>query len=327
MGVDEYGSVTRSAQLKTFSIIGFTVLAFLVKFPFFADLPQGWAKPAKKIPDLTADGQPNIRSRAAFVVDSAANTVIYAKKPDEVREIASTGKIFVAMVVLAAGLDLNSRTLITRTDQLAASGGARSRLAEGMAFTNREIMAAMLIGSDNRAATALGRAVGLSPTQLVARMNALAVALGLQKTTFSDPSGLSGNFSTAREMAIALKAALANPTLAAFLATKRFEVDLPQPIRRQTKIIYYNTNQLLHSEPEVVGGKTGFTSTAGYCLLVATRPLDAGEFEKGSNKFSNHLKAHQLRQPGLTVVFLGADGKKTRFADYRRLRKWLNRPE
>jgi len=65
----------------------------------------------------------------------------------------------------------------------------------------------MLIASDNRAPTALGRAVGLDADQLIAADEQVAKELHLKRTKFTDASGLRGNVSTAREMAIALRAA------------------------------------------------------------------------------------------------------------------------
>lgn len=255
-----------------------------------------------KVPDLTPEGLPNIRSRAAFVVDLATGELVFAKNPDEEREIASTGKIFVALAVLERDLDLEAMTTIIDADRVAAKGGARSRLAVDWRFSNRDLLAAMLIGSDNRAATALGRAVGLSPDELTEAMADIASDLGLEKTSFSDPSGLKGNFSTAREMATAMAAAIENPVIAELMAQKSYEVPLSRPIRRQRKLMYYNTNQLLHTGRGVVAGKTGFTTKAGYCLILAAN----------------------LEEKNLAAVFLGADGRKTRFADFRRLQRWMS---
>ena len=254
-----------------------------------------------KIPDLTKDGLPNIRSEAAFVVEIDSGELVYAKNPDERREIASTGKIFVAMAVLAKGLDLDAKTTIIEADRKAAKGGARSRLAVGWTFSNRDLLAAMLIGSDNRAATALGRSVGLDTRGLTDAMQEVADSLGLTETSFADPSGLKGNFSTAREMATALAAALESGVIADLMGAKSYVVPLSRPIRKQTRLIYYNTNQLLHQATEVVAGKTGFTTAAGYCLILAA----------------------ELKERKHAAIFLGGDGKKTRFADYKRLRRWL----
>ena len=63
-----------------------------------------------------------------------------------------------------------------------ARGGAKSRLLEGMTLSNRDLLHAALMGSDNRAIPALGRAVKLSGTQLAAAMTAKVKALGLKNT-------------------------------------------------------------------------------------------------------------------------------------------------
>lgn len=256
------------------------------------------AKPGKRFAKLTAAGLPNVRSESAFVFDIDRSAFVYAKNPDTEREIASTGKIFVALVVLARGIDLDAETRITESDREHAAGGARSRLLVGARFRNRDLLAAMLIGSDNRAPTALGRAVGLDARSLTVEMRRMALRLGLRHTRFKDPSGLAGNVSTAREMARALAVALRRPVIAALMRARTYEVvsrDLRRPIH------YNNTNRLIHGDLEILGGKTGYTSNAGYCLIVA------GEI--GGRR--------------LAMAFLGADGELTRFADYRRVRYWL----
>jgi D-alanyl-D-alanine carboxypeptidase len=79
----------------------------------------------------------------------------------------------------------------------------------------------MLISSDNRAPTELGRAVGLDETELVDAMNDVAKHLRLHHTHLTDASGLHGNVSTAREMAIALRATLADEVLREIPADER----------------------------------------------------------------------------------------------------------
>src|SRR3954467_6118596 len=164
-----------------------------------------------------ADGLPDIKSRSAAVLDAQTGEEIFTKDADEVRPIASTTKIFVAMAVRKR-LDLDGWTQITKVDARYASGGARTRLDIGQTFRNKDLLRAMLIASDNRAPTALGRAAGLDPDELVAAMNAVAKDLHLKRTKFTDPTGLRGNVSTAREMATALRAALADDVLRSIMA-------------------------------------------------------------------------------------------------------------
>ncbi|KAB2889244.1 MAG: D-alanyl-D-alanine carboxypeptidase, partial [Kofleriaceae bacterium] len=205
-------------------------------------------------------GLPSIRSRAAVVLDSRTGAEVYGKDADTVRAIASTTKIFVAMAVRKKGIELDGWTEITREDWKAAIGGARTRLDLGQSFKNVDLLRAMLMASDNRAPTALGRAVGLSPKELIAAMNGVARDLGLKKTRFTDTSGLRGNVSTAREMALALRAALTDPVLAEIMGTTTFEI---RSKSGYAKIRYNSTNVPMIVGPyKVAGGKTGFTNAA-----------------------------------------------------------------
>ena len=103
-------------------------------------------------------------------------------------------------------------------------GGARTRLDVGDRFRNQDLLRAMLMASDNRAPTALGRAAGMTPDELVAAMNRIAKRPApASSTKFTDPTGLHGNVSTAREMALALRTALEDDVLREIMGD-RFEI-------------------------------------------------------------------------------------------------------
>jgi len=252
-------------------------------------------------PTWADDELPEVKSRSAVVLDAETGTEIFGKAADEIRPIASTTKIFVALVVRRRGIELDGWTKITRTDVRAARGGARTRLDLHESFKNRDLLRAMLMSSDNRAPTALGRAVGLGPDELVAAMNKLAKELHLKRTKFTDPSGLRGNVSTAREMAIALRAALEDKVLRDVMSTESFRVHSKDG---SAHIDYLTTNLPLQSRKhDVIGGKTGFTKPAGYCFITGAR------FDKRE----------------VMMVFLGANEKLTRFGDFNRVADWLER--
>lgn len=235
------------------------------------------------------------------VLDAQTGAEIYGKSADEVRPIASTTKIFVAMVVRKRKLDLDGWTEITRTDVEAAKGGSRTRLDLKETFRNRDLLRAMLIASDNRAPTALGRAVGLDPPGLVAAMNQLAKDLGLPHTKFTDASGLHGNQSTARELAKALGVALSDKVLREIMGSATATVISKD---RSARIDYATTNlPLAVGKYHITGGKTGFTTPAGYCYITGA--------ELGGRE--------------VVMAFLGAEGKQTRFADFGRVAAWIER--
>jgi len=248
----------------------------------------------------SADDLPQVRSKAAMILDARTGAEIYAKDADEVRAIASTTKIFVALVVRKKELALDDYTEITRADAKAAKGGSRTRLDIGQSFKNVDLLRAMLMASDNRAPTALARAVGLDHDQLIDELNAVAKDLGLKKTRFTDTSGLRGNVSTAREMALATRAALDDDLLREIMSTETVEIVSKSGY---AKITYANTNQALTAHKyKVLGGKTGYTTNAGYCFVAGA--------EIGGRE--------------VVMSFLGGDGKLTRFADFNRVAEWLD---
>lgn len=269
----------------------------------------------------TRAGLPNIQARAALIVEvgdeAAANQPLYQKNPDEVRPIASISKLMAMLVVLEHKPELTAKTTITESDAKLAARGAKSRLLTGMTLTNRDLLYAALLASDNRAVLALGRAVGLAPAQLAAQMTARARALGLKKTQFLDPTGLDyRNVSTPREVIAFLQAALKNPLIAQACRTTQYTAHAEQASRgssvprrppRSTAIEYTSTDLLLRASKHVIhGGKTGYNDQAGYCLVVAAR-----------------LQQPSTKPREVAMAFLGAEGKLTRFADFGRAAQWL----
>lgn len=249
----------------------------------------------------TAPSQlPTVKSASAAVLDLRTGAELFGKNADEVRAIASTTKIFVALAVRKKGLDLDGWTAIDSVDVKWAKGGSRTRLDLGQSYRNHDLLRAMLMASDNRAPTALGRGAGMSAKELIAAMNAVAKDLGLKKTKFTDTSGLRGNVSTAREMALALRAALADPVLSEIMTTRWYEV---RSRTGYSKVSYSSTNQpLIAGKYKILGGKTGFTRPAKYCFITGVEIDD-----------------HRY-----VVAFLGADDKGTRFSDFARVAAWID---
>src|SRR5215470_5491347 len=299
----------RSARIPTlFSLSVVVGLAVGVAVPARAEArsrtpgkhARGQDKSASS-PAIAKDGSPGLKAEAAIILDLDTGEELYSKNADQVRAIASVGKLFLALAVRGKNLPLDGVTTIQEEDRKFASGGARSRLPVGKTFTNHDLLRAMLVASDNRACSAVGRGAGLDGPALITAMNGVARELGLRKTSFSDPSGLNGNVSTARELAVGLKAALADPVIADILGTPTAVVRSLD--KRSVEIEYTSTDIALRTEKRfpIIGGKTGYTDEAKYCLAIAAK-VDG-------------------RRIGM--VFLGADGKLTRFGDFNRSVAWL----
>jgi D-alanyl-D-alanine endopeptidase (penicillin-binding protein 7) len=242
---------------------------------------------------------PNVQAQGSLVVDLQDGEELFSRQPDVSRPIASISKLAATLTVIERGLVLDQLTTVTRADLDVARGGARSRLVEGITLSNRDLLHAALLGSDNRAVSALGRAVGLPAAHLAAAMTSKAHQLGCKGTRFEDPTGLSPqNVSTPREAIVLLRAVMDHPVLGPI--TRRVEYDA-QPVGR-APIRYSNTHRpAARSNTVVLGGKTGFNNAARYCLVLAA--------EVGGRT--------------LGMAFLGTEGELTRFGDVGRVSDWV----
>ncbi len=241
---------------------------------------------------------PAPRAAAAIIYDPETNEVLFEEHALEQRSIASITKVMTALVSLEAMTDPSNVVKVERADVLRAS---TTYLRAGYTVTVDELLHLLLIGSDNAAARVLARVSPYGSDGFVARMNEKARELGLQQTHYEDPSGLlSGNVSTAYEMARLISYAVADERVGSVMRKAEFNF---VPGKRNVHV--NSTNRFVRSgEIDVIGGKTGFISSSGYCLATLVRLPQTG------------------RQ--VAMVVLGARSNAARFAETRHLFNWLN---
>jgi D-alanyl-D-alanine endopeptidase (penicillin-binding protein 7) len=172
--------------------------------------------------------------------------------------------------------------------------GTRSRLQVGWALTREDMLHLALMSSENRAAAALSRYYPGGRSAFIAAMNAKAAVLGMTKTHFVNPNGLTNeNVSNAFDLAELVRAADRYPLIREFTTDPRFDVR----IGRST-LPYINTNRLVgRPDWDIEVQKTGFTNEAGDCVVMRVNAVGRS----------------------LIMIFLDANGKLTRFADARRV--------
>jgi len=247
--------------------------------------------------DKVREKGPYLNTKAAVLVNYENGEVLYNRRGDRVRPIASISKLMTAMVVLDLDLDLDCAEIVTRQD---ARRSSTSRLARGTEWTLRDLLHAMLMNSDNRAARAVARATYGSIELFAAAMNEKAQRLGLDNTHFVEPSGLdSRNVSTAVEVARMLHHACDYPLIAEIAKKKTYTARALNRKNWQRRFI--NTNRLLWSPYRVQAGKTGYIRDADYCLATLV-----------SNPVGERL----------TLVVLGVPGDRLRFREAQRLLRW-----
>ena len=166
---------------------------------------QRKAAPAKRTASLEQaaqePGKLAVQSGSALVVEQGGGEALFQKNADNIMPIASITKLMTAMVVLDSTPDLRAEITITDSD-IDYLRGSRSRLPVGTSLTRETALLLALMSSENRAANALARHYPGGLPAFVANMNLKAESLGLTKTRFDDPTGLSsGNVSTAHDLA------------------------------------------------------------------------------------------------------------------------------
>ena len=234
-----------------------------------------------------------------LVLDAATHQPIYAKAADEVTPIASLTKLMTAIVAIEAGQSLDEPIAIDM-DDFDYLKGSHSRLRIGAELSRREMLRLALMASENRAASSLARHYPGGTPAFVAAMNAKAAALGMTRTRFSDPTGLSArNVSTASDLATLVAAAAQYPLIREFSTTQSHYVEV-QPTGQL--LGFNNTNALVKSaEWDIQVSKTGFIREAGKCLVmmatISSRPV--------------------------VIVLLDSLGRYTRIGDAMRVKYWL----
>ena len=233
---------------------GFAVLGLIV-----ALLPPPGGAPL--VPGPTSP--PELTAQAWILLDVDSGVVIAEFNADEVRPMASVTKVMTALMVME-NAELDDVVRITPT--AAAISESEIGLVTGEVWTVDALLNALLIRSGNDAAVALAEHIGGSIEGFADLMNAKALALGLENSSFRNPHGLDDDqhFTTARELTVIAQAALEYPSLRTIMATRliSFRPD-PSGIARDAE----NTNKLLGVYPGVTGMKTGFTNKAGRVLI------------------------------------------------------------
>ena len=167
-----------------------------------------------------------LASANALILDAQAGVPIYAKAANEVSPIASLTKLMTAMVVLDSGQSLDELLEVDLGD-FDFLKGSRSRLHLGTQLPRREMLRLALMSSENRAASALARHYPGGTDAFVTAMNAKARALGLARTRFDDPTGLSPkNVSTATDLAAMVRAAAQYPLIREYSTTPSAYVEV-----------------------------------------------------------------------------------------------------
>ena len=207
---------------------------------------------------------PQVHAAAAILMDLESGRTLYASNANERRPIASLTKIMTAYLVMTR----TSPDEIVTVSEAAATGTTVGISSLGLAAGERirvgELLYALMLQSANDVAVALAEHVAGSVDEFVSMMNRTAARLGLGRTSFASPNGLDDSgYSTARDLARLTRVAYEVPGFEELVSTSAHAV----MSRGVEPRVVQNRNALLWLYPGATGVKTGFTTSAGFCVV------------------------------------------------------------
>jgi serine-type D-Ala-D-Ala carboxypeptidase (penicillin-binding protein 5/6) len=247
---------------------------------------------------------PEIAAKAYLLMDVTANQVLAAKDPDMAVEPASLTKLMTAYLVFDAlkNRKIDLQQTLPVSERAWKMPGSRMFIDPKMKVPVEDLIKGMIVQSGNDATVALAEGVAGSVERFVQLMNDQAVFLGMLKTQYKNPEGLTapGHTTTARDLALLATRLMRDfPQYVPYYAIKKYRYE-GTPAANDT-----NRNLLLFRDTSVDGLKTGHTQAAGYCLVAsAKRELP-------------NVGARRL----LSVV-LGADSENARANESQKLLNW-----
>jgi D-alanyl-D-alanine carboxypeptidase (penicillin-binding protein 5/6) len=248
--------------LRTFARDVCLAFALVVAAQLAAQEPAGVsAAPATQV------AAPRLTSKSWYLIDFTTEKVLSANAADVQLPPASLTKLMTAYVVFDAlqngRIRLDDRARVST--KAWRTGGTRMFIEVNSDVGIEDLLRGLLIQSGNDAAIALAEHVAGTVDAFVGDMNSAAKKLGMQNTVFRNPHGLParGHYTTARDLAVLARAIIDEfPDFYSLYAEREFSYN---------GIAQSNRNALLWRDPSVDGMKTGYTESAGYCVVTSAQ--------------------------------------------------------
>lgn len=220
---------------------------------------------AETIDDLA----PNAKS--AIMIEASTGEILFNKNEHEKLAPASMTKMMSMLLIMEEIEKGNLKwdEKITASENASSMGGSQIFLEKGEVMTVTELLKGIAIASGNDATVALAERISGTEDAFVKKMNEKARELGLKNTNFVTSTGLDADnhYSTAYDMSLIAKELVKHEKILEFTGTYE------EYLRTDTSDPFWlvNTNRLVRFYNGVDGLKTGFTSSAGYCLTATAK--------------------------------------------------------
>jgi D-alanyl-D-alanine carboxypeptidase (penicillin-binding protein 5/6) len=209
----------------------------------------------------------SITTDTYILTDFQSGQTLVSQNASKRVEPASLTKMMTAYITFSALRQkrITLKQIVPVSEKAWRAKGSRMFIEPGKPVTVEELVSGLIVQSGNDASIALAEAIAGSEESFVQMMNKEAERLGMKNTHFANSAGLpnSEHYSTAYDLALLVSDMI-----------RRFPEHYPlYSLREYTynKISQSNRNRLLWLDPNVDGLKTGYTKSAGYCLVASAK--------------------------------------------------------
>lgn len=246
-------------KMKNLIVYGLISLALLVCLG--ANVGQTYA--SEYVPEVT--------TKASILLDMDSGKVLYENQSTERMPVASIVKLMTIMLTFeqidAGNIALDDKVSVS--DNASGMGGSQIFLDANCEYELSQLLKSVIVCSANDSSVALAEYIAGSESNFVQKMNSRAKEMGLNNTNYVNCTGLPADnqYSCALDVAKILQNVLSYEKYHEYSSIwlENFE----HPSGRITEMT--NTNRLSRFYEGCIGGKTGSTSEAGYCLAVGAK--------------------------------------------------------
>ena len=224
-------------------------------------------------------------SEAAGLFDITDGQVMYSKNAFERLYPASITKVMTALIAIKYG-DLTDTVTVTEDAVITEAGATLAGIHPGDQLTMEQLLYGLMLPSGNDAGAAIAVHMAGSIDAFAELMNREAQKLGATGTHFMNPHGLTNadHYTTASDLYLIFNEALKQPEFRKVTGTTSYTADYTDGSGNPVSTTWEGGNWYMVGQRQtpdgltVFSGKTGTTSAAGFCLIMASRDQKEKEY-------------------------------------------------
>ena len=224
-------------------------------------------------------------SEAAGLFDITDGQVMYSKNAFERLYPASITKVMTALIAIKYG-DLTDTVTVTEDAVITEAGATLAGIHPGDQLTMEQLLYGLMLPSGNDAGAAIAVHMAGSIDAFADLMNRGAQKLGATGTHFMNPHGLTNadHYTTAYDLYLIFNEALKQPEFRKVTGTTSYTADYTDGSGNPVSTTWEGGNWYMVGQRQtpdgltVFSGKTGTTSAAGFCLIMASRDQKEKEY-------------------------------------------------